>query len=348
MGHRPVEFPRVDAAATGRLYRYAYAVEFRDFGPAGEPSRFCCAATTSRRARRSRRTSPATPGELCPSRVRWTPPRMTGGCWRFAMTGSWTGATSSSWTRTSSWHRRPSCSCRGGCPAGTGAGWRTEAGRPCARAERLRAEQTAAADRRGTGGGGGGDETVTRRLPMRRGCSPCWRLARVRRGRRRAPVAPIPRPGRVRRAPEGARPPTRIGPDTNALEGGRPPAASSPVIAEDRLFLTGYEGGKLLTSRTAGPTGPNSGGRRPRPGRSSRSRRPRAARPPAPRRPTASGWSSTAPTAGLLRPRREGAVEVPSQAPVTYAGFGTGLAGAADGRVIFLRDLQRGGRLLCL
>jgi carotenoid cleavage dioxygenase-like enzyme len=33
----PVEFPRVDERRNGRPYRYAYAVEFREFGPAGQP-----------------------------------------------------------------------------------------------------------------------------------------------------------------------------------------------------------------------------------------------------------------------------------------------------------------------
>jgi carotenoid cleavage dioxygenase-like enzyme len=35
--HHPVEFPRVDERRNGRPYRSAYAVEFRDIGPAGLP-----------------------------------------------------------------------------------------------------------------------------------------------------------------------------------------------------------------------------------------------------------------------------------------------------------------------
>src|SRR6516162_123062 len=55
-------------------------------------------------------------------------------------------------------------------------------------------------------------------------------------------------PGGSGVAPEGAKPPTRIGPDANVKwKVAVPPGASSPVIAGDRLFLTGYEGGKLLT-----------------------------------------------------------------------------------------------------
>ena len=49
-------------------------------------------------------------------------------------------------------------------------------------------------------------------------------------------------------APEVARPPTRIGPNTNVKwKVAVPPGASSPVIAKDRLFLTGFEGDKLFT-----------------------------------------------------------------------------------------------------
>src|SRR5438270_3172153 len=46
----------------------------------------------------------------------------------------------------------------------------------------------------------------------------------------------------------GAKPPTRIGPDTNVKwKVAVPAGASSPVIAGDRLFLTGFEEGKLFT-----------------------------------------------------------------------------------------------------
>ena len=37
IGHHPVELPRVDERRNGRPYRYAYAVEYREFGPAGLP-----------------------------------------------------------------------------------------------------------------------------------------------------------------------------------------------------------------------------------------------------------------------------------------------------------------------
>jgi carotenoid cleavage dioxygenase-like enzyme len=37
MGHHPVELPRVDERRTGRPYRYAYVLEFRDFGSTSMP-----------------------------------------------------------------------------------------------------------------------------------------------------------------------------------------------------------------------------------------------------------------------------------------------------------------------
>src|SRR5205807_1752619 len=46
----------------------------------------------------------------------------------------------------------------------------------------------------------------------------------------------------------GAKPPTRIGPDTNVnWKVAVPAGASSPVIAGDGLVLTGFEEGKLFT-----------------------------------------------------------------------------------------------------
>jgi carotenoid cleavage dioxygenase len=37
LGRHPVEFPRVDERRNGRPYRYAYTVEYREFGPANQP-----------------------------------------------------------------------------------------------------------------------------------------------------------------------------------------------------------------------------------------------------------------------------------------------------------------------
>src|SRR5207245_2509229 len=49
-------------------------------------------------------------------------------------------------------------------------------------------------------------------------------------------------------APDTAKPPTQLGPGKNVKwQVAVPAGASSPVIAGDRLFLTGFEGGKLFT-----------------------------------------------------------------------------------------------------
>src|SRR3954465_10527622 len=54
-------------------------------------------------------------------------------------------------------------------------------------------------------------------------------------------------PGGAGVAPEGAKPPVRLGPDTNVRwKVAAPPGVSSRVVAGDRLFLTGFEGGKLV------------------------------------------------------------------------------------------------------
>ena len=75
-----------------------------------------------------------------------------------------------------------------------------------------------------------------------RGCSPCWQPGSRPPGPSPGPhVAPIPRPGRVRRGPRAATAdPDRPGHE-RAWKVAVPGRASSPVIAEDRLFLTGYE-----------------------------------------------------------------------------------------------------------
>ena len=49
-------------------------------------------------------------------------------------------------------------------------------------------------------------------------------------------------------APDYEKPPSQIGPDKNVRwKVAVPSGLSSPIIAGDRLFLTGFEGGKLLT-----------------------------------------------------------------------------------------------------
>src|SRR5690348_7097718 len=47
---------------------------------------------------------------------------------------------------------------------------------------------------------------------------------------------------------EGQKLPTKLGPDTNVKwKVAVPPGLSSPVVAGDKLFLTAFENGKLLT-----------------------------------------------------------------------------------------------------
>src|SRR5438105_2401208 len=55
-------------------------------------------------------------------------------------------------------------------------------------------------------------------------------------------------------APDSEQPPTRIGPNKNVKwKVAVPAGTSSPVIVGDRLFLTGFEAGKLLTLALALP-----------------------------------------------------------------------------------------------
>jgi outer membrane protein assembly factor BamB len=153
-------------------------------------------------------------------------------------------------------------------------------------------------------------------------------------------------------APEAAKPPTRIGPDTNVKwKVAVPPGASSPVIAGDRLFLTAFEGGKLVTLAYRRADG----------ARLWRKEAPAAAIEPF-QKTMGSPAASTPATDGKrlvvyfgscglvcydLAGKELWRYELP--AGKTQNGFGTGSSPVvADGRVILLRDLERGGRLLCL
>src|SRR5262245_22931172 len=153
-------------------------------------------------------------------------------------------------------------------------------------------------------------------------------------------------------AAEGSRPPTRIGPDTNVKwKAAVPPGASSPVIAGDRLYLTGFEGGKLLTLAYRLADGVELW---------------RKEAPAAKAEPFAKGEGSPAASTAATDGERlvvyfgsYGLVcydtaggerwKYPLPAGETYCGFGTGSSPVlADGRVVLLRDLERNGRLLCL
>jgi outer membrane protein assembly factor BamB len=153
-------------------------------------------------------------------------------------------------------------------------------------------------------------------------------------------------------AAEGSRPPTRIGPDRNVRwKAAVPPGTSSPVIVGDRLFLTGFEGGKLLTVAYRLADGMELW---------------RQEAPASKIEPFAPGEGSPAASTpatdgerlvvyfgsyGLLCYDTAGKErwKYPLPAGQTAFGFGTGSSPVlADGRVVLLRDLERNGRLLCL
>jgi hypothetical protein len=153
-------------------------------------------------------------------------------------------------------------------------------------------------------------------------------------------------------AAESARPPIRIGPDTNVKwKVAVPPGASSPVIAGDRLFLTGYESGKLLTLAYRVSDGAELW-RREAP----------AVKIEPVAKDEGTPAASTAATDGERLVVYFGSYglicydtagkelwKYPLPAGETYLGFGTGSSPVlADGRVVLVRDLERNGRLLCL
>ena len=159
-------------------------------------------------------------------------------------------------------------------------------------------------------------------------------------------------PGGSGVAPDYERPPSQIGPDKNvkwkvAVPGG----LSSPVIAGDRLFLTGFEGGKLLTlayrcadgaelwrkevpAKTIEPFVPTEGS-------------------PAASTPATDGtrlvvYFGSCGACCYDMAGRE-LWKHPMAVGEVRMGFGSGSSPViADGRVILLRDLERDGRLLCL
>src|SRR5262249_8618857 len=125
----------------------------------------------------------------------------------------------------------------------------------------------------------------------------------------------------------------------------------SPVIAGDRLYLTGFEGGKLLTVAYRLADGAELW---------------RKEAPASKIEPFAQGEGSPAASTATTDGRRlvgyfgsDGLVcygtagkerwLYPLPAGETAFGFGTGSSPVlADGRVVLLRDLERNGRLLCL
>ena len=152
-------------------------------------------------------------------------------------------------------------------------------------------------------------------------------------------------------APDCEKPPTQIGPDKNVKwKVAVPSGLSSPVIAGGRLFLTGFKGGKLLTLAYRCATGPSYGERSAGNGHRAVHAHPRKSGRQHARHRRQSAR-------GLLRLLRIGLLYLagrqlwkrPMEAGEVRLGFGSGSSPViADGRIILLRDLERGGRLLCL
>jgi len=153
-------------------------------------------------------------------------------------------------------------------------------------------------------------------------------------------------------APESAKPPTQFGPSKNIKwKIAVPAGASSPVIAGDRLFLTAFEGGKLFTLAYRRADGAELW----------RKQAPAA---------TIEAFMTTEGSPAASTPTTDGArlvVYFGSYGLICYdtagreiwkralgvadtlQGFGSGSSPViVDGRVLLLRDLQLGGRLLCL
>ncbi|MGO9112165.1 MAG: PQQ-binding-like beta-propeller repeat protein [Thermoguttaceae bacterium] len=153
-------------------------------------------------------------------------------------------------------------------------------------------------------------------------------------------------------APDSEKPPTQIGPSKNLKWKVAVPAGfSSPVVAGNRLFLTGFEKGKLFTLAYRCTDGAE------------------LWRKEAPTK-TVEPFMTTDGSPAASTPATDGARLVvyfgscglvcydmagrelwkrPMEVGEVRLGFGSGSSPViADGRVILLRDLEREGRLLCL
>jgi outer membrane protein assembly factor BamB len=153
-------------------------------------------------------------------------------------------------------------------------------------------------------------------------------------------------------APETAKPPTRIGPDTNVKwKVAVPPGASSPVIAGDRLFLTAFEKDKLFTLAYRLSDGKKLWRKEAPAARIEPFEKTRGS--PAASTPATDGKRLVVyfGSCGLVCYDLAGKEQWRYKLPVgkTQNGFGTGSSPIlADGRVVLLRDFEQDGRLLCL
>jgi len=153
-------------------------------------------------------------------------------------------------------------------------------------------------------------------------------------------------------APDYEKPPAQIGPDKNVRwKVAVPSGISSPIIAGDRLFLTGFEGGKLLTLAYRCADGAVLW-HKEAPAKTIESFMPTDGSPAA-STPATDGNRLVVyfGSCGLVCYDIAGRELWKHPMPVgeVRLGFGSGSSPViADGRVILLRDLEREGRLLCL
>jgi outer membrane protein assembly factor BamB len=130
-----------------------------------------------------------------------------------------------------------------------------------------------------------------------------------------------------------------------------PPGFSSPVIAEDRLFLTGFEDDELFTLAYRLSDGGELWRKEAPAGKIEPFEKSEGS--PAASTPATDGERLVVyfGSYGLVCYDLAGKELWKYALPIgeTYNGFGTGSSPVlADGRVVLLRDLERGGQLLCL
>jgi outer membrane protein assembly factor BamB len=159
-------------------------------------------------------------------------------------------------------------------------------------------------------------------------------------------------PGGSGVAPDYARPPIHLSLEKNLRwKTAVPPGISSPVLAGDRLVLTAFEGGKLVTIAYRRTDGAELW-RKEAPAANIEPYE-KSEGSPAASTPATDGTRLVVyfGSYGLLCYDLAGNLLWKHELPAgeTFNGFGTGSSPVlAEGRVVLLRDLQQDGRLLCL